>query len=178
MPVFAAKSLAIGKHAGLYRPSTSEPSIDHIEKVARLVEAHGGSKEMIAAAWLHDVLEDTPTLPQDILSLFGPKIAYMIDALTDPKDFATKPIAERKSLQAERLKAFDKEIKIIKLCDQISNVTYILNTPPLACDADQCATYIKGAKGIADACKGCNPALDKIFQDLYDQAHKVHKTLM
>lgn len=55
-----AKDLATLKHAHLHLYDASRsPAINHIGEVAAFVERHGGAEDMIAAAWLHDIVEDT-----------------------------------------------------------------------------------------------------------------------
>jgi (p)ppGpp synthase/HD superfamily hydrolase len=56
-----ARAFARAAHAGQTRKYTGEPYVAHTDEVAAIVAAHGGTSEMIVAAHLHDVLEDTPT---------------------------------------------------------------------------------------------------------------------
>ena len=65
-----AERFARERHAGQCRKGTSkEPYTIHLEEVATLVETWGGSHEAIAAAWLHDTVEDCP--PTSFLELTG-----------------------------------------------------------------------------------------------------------
>ncbi len=57
-PIASAEEWATELHEGQFRKYTSEPYIVHPRAVARLVADHGGSPDMVAAAWLHDVVED------------------------------------------------------------------------------------------------------------------------
>lgn len=54
-----AAAFAAQAHAGQVRKYTGEPYIRHPEAVAKLVQASGGDTAMVAAAWLHDTVEDT-----------------------------------------------------------------------------------------------------------------------
>lgn len=58
------------------------PFIGHPAAVAGLTALDGMSREAVAAAWLHDVVEDTPTTLLDIRRLFGERVAELVDLLT------------------------------------------------------------------------------------------------
>ena len=80
-----AKTFATAAHAavGQKRKYTGEDYIVHPERVAGLVEAYGGSDNMIAAAWLHDVVEDTQVTMEQIRKEFNSEIADLVEWLTD-----------------------------------------------------------------------------------------------
>jgi len=164
-----AKLFAQERHANLFRPNKArQPVIEHLAEVAALAEAAGASQEAIAAAWLHDILEDTPTTAQEIHDLFGAAIAALVDGLTDPQSFAALPLAERKKQQTERLKQKDQQVLLVKLCDQISNVRSVLLDPPLVdWDNQKSLAYVEGAKRIADVCQGQSAFLDQQFAAVF-----------
>jgi (p)ppGpp synthase/HD superfamily hydrolase len=68
-----AESFARSRHLGQFRKGDAqEPYIIHVEEVAQLVNAWGGSENAIAAAWLHDTVEDCPpTSFDEIAQEFG-----------------------------------------------------------------------------------------------------------
>ncbi|PZO87448.1 MAG: bifunctional (p)ppGpp synthetase/guanosine-3',5'-bis(diphosphate) 3'-pyrophosphohydrolase [Micavibrio aeruginosavorus] len=171
MMIEKAKTLAAKKHAHLtlYNAAHS-PAILHIGEVAGWVEQHGGSEDMIAAAWLHDIVEDTDVTITQVEEIFGPGIALLVDGLTDPPHFAPLPLEQRKPMQAERLKGKGEEVKLIKICDQLSNVRRILNDPPTDWNFQTQFQYIKGARAVADICRGVNADLDRLFDEAYEQA--------
>lgn len=171
-----ARNLAKDRHAGLHLFNAAKsPAIIHIAEVAKYVEDHGGSEKMIAAAWLHDIVEDTEVTLKDIESLFGPEVAALVDGLTDPADFAPLPLDKRKPLQADRLKQKSDDVKRIKICDQLSNVLRILNDPPTDWDDGTQLLYIEGARKITEVCRGLCPELDNLFDAAYEQACKKYK---
>jgi guanosine-3',5'-bis(diphosphate) 3'-pyrophosphohydrolase len=167
-----AKNLATERHAHLtlYNAALS-PAITHIAEVADYVERHGGTEEMIAAAWLHDIVEDTDVTLAQIEEWFGPVIATYVDGLTDPPHFAPLPLDRRKPMQAERLKAKSGEVKRIKICDQLSNVLRILKDPPTDWDEPTQFLYIRGAREITEVCRGLCTELDKLFDEAFEQAY-------
>lgn len=84
-----ARNFALAAHADQTRKWTGEPYIVHPQAVAKMVRAVGGSPVMVAAAWLHDVVEDTPaTIPQ-ILDMFGADVADIVFQLTKPHTIRT-----------------------------------------------------------------------------------------
>jgi (p)ppGpp synthase/HD superfamily hydrolase len=171
-----AKNLAAERHAHLHMYNAARsPAIIHIAEVAGFVEQYGGDEEMIAAAWLHDIVEDTDTTLRHIEEWFSPVISSLVEGLTDPPHFARLPLEKRKPMQAERLKTKDDRIKRIKICDQLSNTLRIINDPPTDWNESKQFLYIRGAKGIAEICRGICPELDNKFDEAYKQACKKYE---
>ncbi|WP_456404911.1 HD domain-containing protein [Thiolapillus sp.] len=103
------------------RKYTQQPYEVHLKAVAALVKEVGGSDEMIAAAWLHDTVEDTPATHHDIEKAFGAKVASLVYELTDvskPSD-GNRPI--RKAIDRNHLAAASSRAQTIKLADLIDN---------------------------------------------------------
>lgn len=166
-----ARDLAAEKHAHLtlYNAARS-PAILHLGEVAGWVERYGGNEETIAAAWLHDIVEDTDVTIEQVGEIFGPAVALLVDGLTDPPHFAPLPLDQRKPMQAERLKEKSDDVKLVKICDQLSNVRRVLSDPPTDWDAQTQFQYIKGARAVAEICRGVCAGLDELFDDAYAQA--------
>lgn len=174
-----ARDFVTVKHSHLFRPNKAkQPIIEHLAEVAGLVEMAGGTDVQIAAAWLHDTVEDTKTTLDMIRQEFGVEIARLVDGLTDPPEFAAMPLAQRKPLQAERLAKKSDEIKLIKLCDQISNVRSVLHDPPSEWDAAKSLAYVTGAQKLAEICAGLSPMLDGLFDEVFDEACRKYKALL
>ena len=116
-------------HEGQYRRS-GDPYIVHPVAVSEIVAAFGGTKEMIAAALLHDTIEDTNVTREQIAEEFGWKIFKLVVELTD----VTKPEdgnrATRKAIEAKRLGMASKEAQMIKLADLIDNTKSIVKHDP------------------------------------------------
>lgn len=123
--VYAAKA-----YDGLYRKYTGEPYVTHAFEVAEIVRAHGGSTEVIVAALLHDVIEDTDTTIEEIEHYHGPIVASYVLALTDPKPTPGKNRAVRKEETALRLKAAPGAVQTIKIADLMSNTPSIVKHDP------------------------------------------------
>ena len=119
-----AYDLANNAHKGVCRRS-GEPYICHPLAVARLVLDLGMDTESIAAALLHDVVEDTPTTLDDLKAAFGEEVALLVDGVTKLTKIQFSNIEE---LQAENLRKMllamsrDVRVMIIKLCDRLHNM--------------------------------------------------------
>ncbi len=119
-----AYNLANEAHKGVCRRS-GEAYICHPLAVARLVLDLGMDTESIAAALLHDVVEDTPTTLDDLKAAFGEEVALLVDGVTKLTKIQFSNIEE---LQAENLRKMllamsrDVRVMIIKLCDRLHNM--------------------------------------------------------
>lgn len=116
---------------GHKRKYTGKPYFTHLRAVADMVAAHGGTQEMIAAAYLHDVLEDTQVEYAHLLTEFGPEVADLVQELTDQfTDPAIGNRAHRKHLERERMSKISPEAQTIKYADVIDNASSILPNDP------------------------------------------------
>jgi len=93
----------------------------HPLRVARTVGQHGGSAEMVAAALLHDVVEDTSVTLGEVVNLFGETVGGLVEALTCRSTPQDGNRARRKQRERERLAAAGPEVATIKLADIIDN---------------------------------------------------------
>lgn len=91
------------------------PRAEHAYRVAQLV--HGSGDEVIAAAYLHDILEDTKITERKLRKSFGARITMMVVKLTNPT-FIHQPTGRDFS----HLKDATPEVKKIKLADRIDNI--------------------------------------------------------
>ena len=107
------------------RRRSGEPYICHPLAVARLVLDLGMDSESVAAALLHDVVEDTPITVDEIKSSFGADVALLVDGVTKLTKIQFSSIEEQ---QAENLRKMllamsqDVRVMIIKLCDRLHNM--------------------------------------------------------
>ncbi len=162
-----ARKAHLSDHVGKTINGIKRMRVVHLQEVADLVWASGGSDNEIAAAWLHDSVEDTSVTLDDIRKNFGEEIARIVEGLTDLEEFNDLPLQERKRKQAERVKSESLSVRRVKMADQTSNVRLVSTEPFLDWPAENNPTYIAGAKLIADACKGVSPILDDLFAKEY-----------
>lgn len=128
-----AQVFAIAAHSAVQqkRKYTGEPYFVHPAEVARIVASVPGSTpDMVAAAWLHDVVEDTGCTFTDIHMAFGIDIATLVGWLTDVSKPEDGNRAVRKAIDREHSAAAPAEAQTIKLADLISNSKSIMEHDP------------------------------------------------
>ncbi len=130
---FAAHANALQKDGsrGQRRKFTGEPYIVHPLAVAGLVASvPGATIEMVAAALLHDVLEDTGVAKSEISERFGELVASFVETLSDMQTPADGTRPERAARTREKLAAADWRVQTIKLADVISNIFSVVTLDP------------------------------------------------
>ena len=130
--VIHAYDVALRTHAGQFRLS-GDPFITHPIAVALSLADYGLDAETIAAALLHDTVEDTDLTLQEVATLFGPNVARITDGVT--KLDRVKFDLSREDAQAETIRkmvvsmAQDVRVLIIKLADRLHNLQTIHPLP-------------------------------------------------
>ena len=107
---------------------TDEPYINHAIEVMEIVGGVPHTDEMLAAALLHDTIEDTSVTVEDIEREFGVTIAGLVRELTDQCHQGNR--AARKTAEAARLATISRDAQTIKLADLISNTRSIVRYDP------------------------------------------------
>ncbi len=127
-----AKAFATKAHASIdqRRKYTGLPYIVHPEAVADLVAATGAEPEVIAAAWLHDVVEDTPVTLEQVRREFGEEVGLLVDDLTDVSRRSDGNRATRVAIDREHTARADVRAKTVKLADVVDNLTDIVRFDP------------------------------------------------
>ena len=119
--VRAALEKARAAHEGQVRNgSGGMPYVEHPIAVAALLDEHGYGEEVLAAALLHDVVEDSETTLEELRELFGNGVAGMVGALTD--DESIESYRERKAEHRERVAAAEGDAHAIYGADKLTNV--------------------------------------------------------
>lgn len=123
-----ARLFATAAHAaiGQKRKYTGEDYIVHPAEVAAIVASVSHTPEMLAAAWLHDVVEDTKVGIAIIEVEFGPDVAALVSDLTDVSKLGDGPRAARKAIDRAHLAKASPPAKTIKLADLIANSASIV----------------------------------------------------
>jgi (p)ppGpp synthase/HD superfamily hydrolase len=123
-----ASAFALERHEHHKRRYTGEPYFNHLAGVARLVRRLTTDEEVIAAAYLHDSVEDTETTLDEVRALFGDRVCRIVDELTDhftPEAYPKLNRAERKKREATRLGGVSYDAKLVKICDILDNASSI-----------------------------------------------------
>jgi (p)ppGpp synthase/HD superfamily hydrolase len=135
LPLEALKFAAIA-HKGQVRKFTNEPYYTHCYAVQEILRKYTGpaEPELLAAAALHDTLEDCPTITyQMIVNKFGEKVANIVQELTNVYTVKTYPTlnrADRKKKENERLATVSSYAQTVKAADIYHNTSDILKHNP------------------------------------------------
>lgn len=127
-----AKAFAERHHGAIQqvRKYTGEPYVHHPAAVAELVRSVPHTPEMIAAAWLHDTVEDTEATLEEIHYQFGAEVASLVEMLTDVSRPEDGNRAARKALDREHSAQASPEGKTVKLADLLDNADSIIQHDP------------------------------------------------
>lgn len=130
--VDTAKAFCIAAHSavGQKRKYTGKPYYNHPIAVAKLVKKATHTNEMIMAALLHDVVEDTEVTINLVRHMFGDTVAKLVDELTDKSKPEDGNRAKRKAIDLANLAKASPEAKTIKLADLIDNTFSIVQYDP------------------------------------------------
>jgi GTP diphosphokinase / guanosine-3',5'-bis(diphosphate) 3'-diphosphatase len=171
--VLDAAHYAAEKHADQRRKGqTAEPYINRLIDVAHLVSTVAPAQDLnlVIAALLHDVIEDTGVTAAELAERFGPDVAELVAEMTDDKSL---PKAERKRLQIEHAPTLSVRAQVIKLADKISNLRSILSSPPANWDYERKRQYFEWGKRVVDALSAPNPVLKAEFERTYRRFDEV-----
>ncbi|HEY9666418.1 MAG TPA: HD domain-containing protein, partial [Coleofasciculaceae cyanobacterium] len=119
-------------HEGQYRAS-GEPYIAHPVAVAGLLRDLGGSSVMIAAGFLHDVVEDTEVTPEELESRFGVEVRRLVEGVTKLSKFNFSSKTERQAENFRRMflaMAADIRVIVVKLADRLHNMRTLEHLRP------------------------------------------------
>jgi len=119
-------------HEGQYRKS-GEPYIAHPIAVAGLLRDLGGDGAMIAAGFLHDVVEDTEVTPEEIEARFGVEVRNLVEAVTKLSKFNFSSKTERQAENFRRMflaMAQDIRVIVVKLADRLHNMQTLEHLNP------------------------------------------------
>lgn len=162
---------------GQVRKYTGEPYWVHTDEVASLVSnvtlgaetpndesipevAENHYRIMIAAAHLHDILEDVDKFPYEIVTIsktFGHEVAILVRELTDvftSEKYPDMNRASRKEMEADRLSTISADAQTIKVADLLSNTKSIVDNDP-----GFAKTYLKEKEYLLSKLTKANPIL-------------------
>jgi guanosine-3',5'-bis(diphosphate) 3'-pyrophosphohydrolase len=165
--VVRALAFAAAKHRDQRRKDpAASPYINHPIALASVLVNEAGitDPEVIAAALLHDTIEDTKTTPAELEAAFGPRVRRIVEEVTDDKEL---PKEERKRLQIEHAHTLSPAARLVKLADKITNLRDVATDPPHSWSLDRRREYFEWAKRVIDGLRGDNPTLEAIFDRAY-----------
>ena len=165
-----AFNFASDRHSGQRRKGQAqEPYVNHLAEVAQLVaEATNGSDpNLVAAALLHDTVEDTQTEPRELATVFNEDVASLVGEVTDDKTLRKE---ERKAIQIAKAPEKTPRAKILKLADKTSNLRSMAKSPPENWDSVRKAEYIDWATKVVHALGDVPRALKTHFNTAVQKA--------
>lgn len=118
-------------HGAQQRKFGGEPYWRHCENVGLLLSEAGEPGDVVAAGFLHDVLEDTDVTPAEIMGVIGPLgfssfVLYLVEEVTNTSRPSDGTRARRKAIERERLVNTSPPAKNIKLADIIDNTRNVV----------------------------------------------------
>jgi guanosine-3',5'-bis(diphosphate) 3'-pyrophosphohydrolase len=162
--ILAASAFAAHKHRDQRRKGADAfPYINHPIAVANVLANEVGIVDPItlAAALLHDTIEDTDTTAEELESAFGAEIAKVVVEVTDDKSL---PKQERKRLQIEHAAHLSERARLVKLADKICNLRDISCSPPVDWSLERRRDYFAWAKRVVEPMQGTSATLDRLVE--------------
>ena len=171
--VLDALRFASQKHRDQRRKdSFQSPYINHLIHVVDILWRVGQihDRDVLVAAVLHDVIEDTETTTEEIAARFGENIAHLVQEVTDDKTLNKE---QRKRLQLENAPHKSYGARLIKLADKTSNVHDIGHAPPRWPLARR-EQYVEWSCAVVQGLRGTHQALE----DFFDQTTKETREIL
>jgi guanosine-3',5'-bis(diphosphate) 3'-pyrophosphohydrolase len=162
-----AATFAAEKHKKQLRKNAGgTPYINHPLAAADLLATDGGVTDVVvlAAAILHDTIEDTNTTREELEQRFGAEVAGVVAEVTDNRTLAP---AVRKHLQIQHAPSLSPRAKLVKLADKICNIRDVADDPPPDWSLDRRRGYFVWAKSVVDGLRGVSPLLEARFDELH-----------
>ena len=167
--LFSALRFAADHHRfGRRKGEEASPYINHpIEVAAELVEVGVVDHEILAAALLHDTVEDTDAAPGDLQREFGPRVRRLVEALTDDPSLTSR---ERKQDQLSRAGELEPDAKGIRIADKICNARDVGSKPAQGWSLERRREYLDWTEQVVERCKGILPELDARYDAALHEA--------
>lgn len=170
--LLAALRFSAEKHTNQRRKDEdASPYVNHPIAVATLLAELAGVRDLrlLAAAVLHDTVEDTPATFEDLEREFGPTVRRLVEEVTDDK---TSPKGERKRSQIEHAPHLSRDAKLIKLADKVCNVRDVAESPPKGWPLERRREYLDWAANVVAGLRGVDPNLEARFDEVLRRGRK------
>lgn len=162
--VMAAADFAARAHRGQTRKGRSRrPYIEHVLAVSGLLSAHGVVDPVtLAAALLHDTIEDCGLTRDGLATVFGGTIA---DVVLEVSDDPRLPLARRRRIQIDEAPSLSRPARLVKLSDKINNVREVAIDPAQTWDDARRRDYVTWSQEVVAAMPPTHPILERLFAD-------------
>jgi len=161
-----AAHFASHKHRDHRRKNGDVPYINHPLGVADILATEGRVRdaEILAAAVLHDTIEDTDTTYDELFAGFGERVAGVVAELTDDKSL---PKHERKRQQVAHAGRLSTAARLVKLGDLLHNLRDLDTAPPPTWGVTRIQGYVCWAFHVVEAVGEANPHLQRALAELF-----------
>jgi hypothetical protein len=154
--------------------ASQEPYINHLIEVLDLVASvEDRDVDVLIAALLHDVLEDTRTGYDELVATFGERVARIVQ---ENSDDMTLPKPERRRVRLAGINKKSREARLVKFADIISNLRAIAVSPPAGWSNDRRLGYLNSCRNLVDAGRGSNAETEHIFDDTAEVVEQTIRT--
>jgi guanosine-3',5'-bis(diphosphate) 3'-pyrophosphohydrolase len=167
-----ATGFAASKHDGQFRKGEGNtPYIHHPVEVAAILAEVGAvaDSDVLQAALLHDTIEDTDTSREEIETHFGSRVCSIVLEVTDDKSLEKH---ERKAAQIAHGPHLSKEAQCLKLADKTSNIHDVAFRTPVDWAPERQLEYFAWAEKVVAGLRGCNGALEALFDEQIAMSRK------
>lgn len=149
-------------HAFQKRKDGKTPYINHPLEVAWLLSGEGQirDEDILAAALLHDTLEDTEMTMDLLTSEFNSRIASYVAEVTDDKSLSYE---ERKEAQIQKAPRLSYGARLIKIADKIANVRALTPEYPLGWEPERKKAYLIWAQKVLKGIRNTHGVLETLF---------------
>lgn len=180
--ILRAAAFAAHKHRDDRRKDlAATPYINHPLALAQVLAEEGGVEDAvtIAAALLHDTIEDTQTRYEELVEAFGVEVADVVMEVSDDKTLAA---AQRKRLQVEHAPGLSARAVLVKLADKICNLRDMASNPPHQWTLQRRKDYFDWARQVVERMPHVNERLRARFDEAYarqgelDRGHDAHRS--
>lgn len=161
------KYFATHCHQGQMRKYTGKPYISHPAAVVELVRSVSHDENMLCAAWLHDVVEDTSTTLMQIYERFGEDISDLVEMLTDVSKPTDGNRKIRKAIDLVHISVASPRAKTIKLADLIDNTSSIMEHDP-----EFAVVYLEEKKALLSVLREGDRTLWKLANEIVTKENK------
>ena len=121
--ILQAKQFAERAHYGQVRKLNDEPFMNHPTNVASILNAAGFDEIVVAAGYLHDVVEDTDVTMEEIVAEFGNEVKALVEANTEDLQL---PWQQRKEQTILAARNGSIQVKALIAADKMDNLTNFL----------------------------------------------------
>jgi guanosine-3',5'-bis(diphosphate) 3'-pyrophosphohydrolase len=147
-------SFAAHQAVGQVRKYTGEPYWNHPARVVEILKGVEHTEAMLAAAYLHDTVEDTEMTLEDIFAEFGATVTMVVQQLTNTPKTPENNRAQRKEMDRERLGKALPQVQTVKVADMIDNTRDVMEH-----DEKFAAVYFEECRALLDVLTVADPIL-------------------